>query len=547
MEKIDYALVVFFIFIVLIALYFRYYYQPGIDLHVSFGTSNLQNLFPLRQVDLPIIINNTGSSNVDEIGFEVLVKNSENLTYNSSTNYRITVPAGKEAIIYFNFTPTEPGNYSVMAIADPAKFYNIVDRSNAQATKYVYVNAPQPAEAYSPITGRNLTYLTEINMSQQGSLVALYLNMNYSLPIFDYTDINLPYTFFSSLITMISPYIRQINVAYANYTNGSSIYSVWIRGYLNPDLVKIALNGTNASVSTYEANGTNVTVAELAKNVSLCSWYSDGWIKSVAYKGPSSCIGLIGANNSNYMPITTESSKFEDFDLANSTLLASYDSYYFPTASFSAEKIFEYGNEFVAPSINENIGDNKCYGIISSVNNQSYCSTYLFQTYGKIMPVGLVRTSEYLPPYNLSVFALTNESLVLEAVPLNVNLLKLLNFSGKSVAFESGFASKCSIAGFGCANVTFASGSITFRLGNEKLYPVKINNVLCSEDGTGMPTKIDSLVNSGSNTLLTAKCYSMNQIISGLPFNLNLKIILNYTSNNVTALSKGNATVNFFS
>jgi len=547
MEKVDYALIVFFVLVVLVALYFRYYYQPGISLHVSFGTSSIQKVFPLEEVSIPIIINNTGSSGINEMGFEVLVKSNTNTTYNESTNYKVVIPAKKEAILLFNFTPPEQGNYSIFAIADPAKFYNILDRSNAQATESIYVYPSQPAEAYASIVAKNLTYLTEINMSQSGSLIALYLYRNYSLPIFGYTDMNLPYTFFSSLITMTYSYIKQINVAYANYTNGSSIYSIWIKGYFNPDLIKVALEATNASISSYEVNGTNITVAEFGKNVSLCSWYSNGWIKNIAYKGPSSCTNLVNTDSHNPMPRTNESAKFDNFTLSNSTFLASYNSFYFPTESFSAEKMLIYGNEFVAPSINEDIGNSTCYGVISNVNNQSYCSTYLFQTSGKIMPIGLVRTSEYVIPYNLSVFALTNESSILETIPINVNILNLLNFSGRSIAFESAFANKCNITGFGCHNVTFTNGSITFKLENKNSSNIRINSILCSEDGTGIPTNISKIVNSFANESFTSACYSNNQIISGLPFNLNLKILLNYTLDNTTLLSHGNATVNFFS
>jgi len=181
--------------------------------------------------------------------------------------------------------------------------------------------------------------LEEANFTSTGALVAMFLNYNYSIGELSFADLNLPYTLFTSLIGVAHNYISEIGVAYANYSNRSSIYSIWLKGSINQNAILSALQAVNASYTQKEVNGNNVTFAELGKNITFCSWYSNGWIKNIVFKN-GSCLSLIVKNYTNPLPNSPAFTKIENFVPNNTVLLADYKAYYFPTNSPSAARIF---------------------------------------------------------------------------------------------------------------------------------------------------------------------------------------------------------------
>jgi len=537
MNKIDYLILVFFVAVVLVALYIRFTYQPPVNLDVKLSSSN-STIFPFQKATIQITVDNIGSSNIKGMGFEVLVNG------NASREYSLTVPSGKEAVFYFNFTPNTNGTYNVTAIADPAKLYPIIDRSKAVATTFINVRAPQALEAYAPISSNGLIYLEEANLTSIGALVATFLNYNYSISELSFADLNLPYTLFTSLIGIAHNYISEIGVAYANYSNGSSIYSIWLRGSINQNAILSALQAVNASYTQKEVKGNNVTFAELGKNITLCSWYSNGWIKNIVYKN-GVCLDLIDKNYTNPLPSNPAFTKMESFMPNNTALLADYKAYYFPTNSPSAARILAYSNAVIVPSINQNPVSLVCYGIITNVTNQSYCSTYIFQASHKIGQFGLVRTSTFIVPYNYTLFSLVNQSAIISAVPVNINLLKELGANGSSFIFSSGFTNYCNVENFSCSNVKFANGQIYFTLKNIINSSVTINSVNCFI-GKGKQTPANVSIAPGANASLTATCYQNGTIITGIPLGLRVALNVSYSVNNERRNSLGSAIINFF-
>jgi len=95
--------------------------------------------------------------------------------------------------------------------------------------------------------------------------LSTFFDYNYSISELNFADLNLPYTLFTSLIGIAHNYISEIGVAYANYSNGSSIYSIWLKGSINQNAILSALEAVNASYIQKEVNGNNVTFAELEK------------------------------------------------------------------------------------------------------------------------------------------------------------------------------------------------------------------------------------------------------------------------------------------
>ncbi|MGB9732594.1 MAG: CARDB domain-containing protein [Candidatus Micrarchaeia archaeon] len=540
MDKIDYLIAAFFVAVVLVALYIRFSYQPPVNIAVAISNYNA-TVFPFEKVSIPISVKNLGSSDIKGMGFEVLVNG------NMSRLYSLTIPSGKEATLYFNFTPDSYGSFNITAIADPAKLYSIVDRSKTSSSIMLKVAPPEALRAYAPINPNGIVQLKEANLTATGALAALYLYSNYSLQGFRLFDLNLPYTLFSSLIGLTYNYINQIGVAYANYTNGSSIYSMWLRGYINKGAIESALSAVNANYTTIPKNGENVIFAKISNNTTLCSWYANGWIKNIVFKsssGNGSCLDLVGLNYSNPLPASLPTN-LENFSPSNTVALGDIESYYFPTNSPSVAKIISYSNAFVIPYISTNLGSIICYGIVSNVTNQSYCSTYLFQTSHKIGALGLVRTTTYIPPYNFSVFSLVNQSAILATVPINIGLIQELGAKGSSLSFISGFTNTCRLANFSCINPKFSNGQLILTLKNVMNSSVRISGISCYV-GSGKVTPANVTLNPNAEASLAATCYENGNVISGIPFGLRVALNVSYSINNQSKTSLGSAVINFF-
>ncbi len=537
MNKIDYLIAAFFIIVIVAALYIRFTYEPPININVNIGSYN-GTAYPFEKISIPIEVNNIGSSNIKDMGFEVLVNG------NTTMEYSLTIPSGKEAVFYFNYTPTSSGNYNITAIADPAKLYPIVDRQRAMASTKIVVAVPQALEPYAQINPNNIVYIKEANLTNTGALLSIYLSKNYTINLFNFTDLNIPYNLFSSLIGLTYNYINQIGMAYANYTNGSSIYAIWIKGYINEAAVQSAISAIDPNYSIINMDNTSLTFAKL-KNTTICSWYSNGWIKNIVYKG-GNCESLILSNYSNPIPNNQAFESISNFSPDNATLLGTYEGYYFSSNAPFAAKILAYPNAVIFPSVSENLGSIVCYGVMSNLNNQSYCSTYLFPASHKIGKLGLIMTTTYIPPYNYTLFSLINQSGIVGAVPVNVNLLQKLGGKGKSLQFISGFSNACNIPGFYCSNVNFANGMIYLTLKNTGNSTISINSFECFVQ-RGFFKKENVTLAPGSEANLNTTCYQNDSIITGIPLGLKVNLALNYTQENVSKTVIGSAIVNFFS
>ncbi|MGC8662297.1 MAG: CARDB domain-containing protein [Candidatus Micrarchaeia archaeon] len=542
MKKIDYIITALVIMTIVAAIYFRFTYQPQINIAVNISTPTGE-IFPFSFVSLPIQINNIGNSNVKNMGLEVLVNG------NVSTEYSLTVPSGKSTTIYFNFTPQESGSYNITAIADSANLYSIINRKTARSSAQIEIAQPNALNAYAPINSNGLVFAEGTNLTTYGSLLAIYFAKNYTMQQLNYADLNLPYTLFTSLISTTYRYISRIGTAYGNYTNGSTIYSMWIQGSINENAVESALQAVNASYQEKQIGGINVTFSQLGKNLTLCSWYSGGWIKNIVYENGqdnASCISFIGKNYSNPLPSETSFKDIASFSPENTIFLGELDSYNFQEGLPFAAKILAYNNAIIIPAISKNIGSNICYGIISNVTNKSYCSTFMFPVSNKIGKWGLVRTSTYINQYNISLFSYLNQTYVISAVPANINLTEQFDINGTSIKFINGFSNMCSLQNFNCNKLKFSNGEIHFVLENPMNKTVKINSLNCFIE-KGIATKENITLAPYGSTNVTATCYMNGTAIGEEPLGLHVGLLLNYSINNQSETSFGNAIINFFS
>jgi len=99
------------------------------------------------------------------MGFEVLVNG------NAMKSIGLTIPSGKEACFYFNFTPNTNGTYNVTAIADPAKLYPIIDRSKNCFYHSYKCKGTTGIRSLCSISPNGLIYLKEANLTSTGALL----------------------------------------------------------------------------------------------------------------------------------------------------------------------------------------------------------------------------------------------------------------------------------------------------------------------------------------------------------------------------------------
>ena len=102
-----YLWIAFFIIVVAVAGYIRYFYQPTLALNVSFAGGNGNSFYPYQAVSAPIYVQNTGSSEIQNLSFGLYVNGT------LARTYLVTIPVGKSVTVDYNFTPTSKGTLSM--------------------------------------------------------------------------------------------------------------------------------------------------------------------------------------------------------------------------------------------------------------------------------------------------------------------------------------------------------------------------------------------------------------------------------------------------
>ncbi|MDE1850291.1 MAG: hypothetical protein KGH54_00655 [Candidatus Micrarchaeota archaeon] len=525
------------------ALYFKFYSTQTISMFVSInGSATVGTIYPFEKILLPITVQNTGSGSITNLVFDV--KNNGN----SSVAYQLSIPEGKSVTLQYNFTPSKPGAYNISVVADPAQVYNIVNRQNSMNTTMVVVTNASPAMAYSLIPQGNLSDYSQNNYGRGGFIASSFLFGSYKLDAF--APVGNRDTFITSLLNITQLYIRNVSVASASYANGASSYSVWIRGYLSPSVMGVAASGRGYKVSNYTINGTVVTVANMTNTTTLCSWYQGGWIKSVVFDNASgTCLGIYKGTirTLNKSPAYGNATYFARVNPLNSTLLGNFSGRFGGKRFYST--LLQNGVTFVAPQISINSSeDSRCLGVISKQNGTSFCSVFVVPANGFITGIALIRTTAYVGNYNLSVYTLVNNSRVFQSIPTAFSIINKFNISGTSASFSSGFSNTCQFnSSFPCGNANFYNGTLVLRITNNLNQSLHLNSLSCYSMGTPVPTKLSQSLPALGSMNLSASCYSLGKPLGGIPLNLQLSLLLNYTAANVTKTLAGNATINIFS
>ena len=340
--------------------------------------------------------------------------------------------------------------------------------------------------------------------------------------------------------------IYNMSVSTARYGNGDSAYSVWIRGYLNSDVV-LALFSNASSVLSQKVSMPfgNMTYITMPNSTTLCGWYSGGWLKLLGYVGSRTCYQVLSSGTIN----NTVQSFVKLPMLENVSALANYtgedgNMKYAATLSLTPTS-FIYAR--ISNATGATNASDICYGIANSANGMSYCSTFISPVSGHIGNLSLVRTTAYIGGYNASVFSLSNSSKLLYQVPININVIRRFGIAGNYLQFQSALSNTCSLnASFPCSNTTFENGTIKISVENNLGSDVRVGSLGCSAHGAFTATSLgNAMIAAGKSANLIATCFNNGVKLSGILVNLNLNLLLNYTVANKTQTLSGKAQIPF--
>ena len=172
----------------------------------------------------------------------------------------------------------------------------------------------------------------------------------------------------------------------------------------------------------------------------------------------------------------------------------------------------------------------------------------MFPVSGKIGSLSLIRTTAYVGSYNFTTMSLVNTSIATSQIPVALDTIDSFKTPGNSLLLESGVVNTCSFNDtFGCSNITYLNGTVSFRVTNKLATPVTLNSADCSIIGTIFPTPILNVtLGSMQSASVSAQCYSVTGRLSGFLLGQGLKLAMNYTAaNGMTQNALGNAFIVF--
>jgi hypothetical protein len=526
--------------ILLAAVYFKYFYQPAIGIELSIvGTVN-QPLYPYQRITLLINASNNGGNAINNMSVGIIING------NLTALYKVALPVGKQTTISYNYSPVAPGTYTISAVADPGRFYNLVDRSKATANESFVVSEADNASPSGFLPLHNISKITNENLTKGGYLVSVYIWNQYGISRFSLTGNKALDRFLNPLLNLTSYYISNIIVANAKYPENVSAYSLWIKGYLSPNIFSVAASAAGLKWSNITAGIGRVTLVKIADNMTFCSWYSKGWMKTLSYQGNITCADLLNETGLPHQPLSGGIARqfYEKTLIPNASPLGEFSGVE-NNATYAARlSLFNNASFIYASVANNTLKGDTCYGLVSSINNSHYCSSILYS--GNF---SLIRTTAYVDTYNLTVMSLVNTSVVSEQVPIAIHIIKGFNISGNYLQFQSGITNTCSFSnGFGCDNLTYnLNGTASFRIMNEMNESVNLKGVSCYNFGNPHPTPLNTILSKGNTTKITTGCYGVTGKLSGLQvaIDLHLKLLLNYSIANMTHLVNGTAFIPF--
>ncbi len=523
--------------VLLIGVFYYNFVKPPQQISVNIKI-NSQNttIYPYQLIYATANITNTGKTAFKAVPFGVI--------YNGTLVdiYNISLPAGEHTTINFTREPTATGKYSLEVVIDPnGGSGSISNSSTTKTTTYFNVISPEKPNP-AGILSNNNTYEKLQFENGASYIVTSYLNNEYGLSIFRASDIPSINAFLTPVLNLTYSYIKNIYSAEAIYKN-NTVYSSWIQGPLTQNLFYQAGKGANLTVmnKTTKQND-NVAYVQLDKNTTMCSWYQNGWTKSLAIMGTENCDVYLNESNYNNTP-TFGSGNILPY-LGSNDMIQNISFKSIPGEGYG--KLFFINQSFIFESELPNLGGSPvCYGLINTVNNVSYCSTYFFKNNNNtIGPISLVNTKAYIGNYNLSVISLINTTSALQQTVKNIEILQGIKYNGISENFSSGLKSNCVFnASISCNNPTFGTNGLTMQLKDLTNQTLKINKLACYSLGNPEFVVINRTLVSQISSNVTVPCYDNGNTINGVALGLYVNMIMNYTISNKSYTALGKAQV----
>ena len=254
--KERYRWIIFIVAVAAVAVYYRSLSSnPQIGISVAFLSQNLSHsMYQYQQVSLPISVKNTGSAEISNFDIGLFVNGTLYKTYSISN-----LPPGRSADLFLNYTFQGSGQYSFSAIADPGHLYNIPNRTSTAAYENFSVSAAAQPNPLSNLPTANRSFYSTYSYRTLGLILSIYLSKVYNQSAFSISGISPFNNYIYPLLNTTSPYVANLDAAYAGYKNGSSIMSFWMDGYLSPSVFSIASQAKGLYNTNYTINNSTVS------------------------------------------------------------------------------------------------------------------------------------------------------------------------------------------------------------------------------------------------------------------------------------------------
>ncbi len=550
-EIIIYAIIAVIIVAAVLFVLSRGTMGGSYDIKVALYSLGQGAVYPYQTSHFAINITNNGNNEVSDmlLGFYV-----DGISVSSNS---ISIPAHQSIILYRNYTYKSSGNYSFQAVADSAHVLNVQNRSQMTGSLNSKILQPQTADVYSSIPNGNITATQEFTLSGLGAYSSVAVAKRYNISLFNQL-------FGPSQGVMLEVFenlasgVAYAKGAYVQYANNSTAYTVWLQGTVNASDIGTLLS---SFVGSRTGQSGSITYTRISNTLSICDSYSNGWTKIVSYYNNSNSGTCIGFASKSFN--SSESAFFND-SLVSNTNLTNYQTEFYYTNTTALGGILSYSNSSLSETrlFNNSVGlfatsagqlpssingidttGNICYGLIYNNGSTHVCSVVVPTRNSSVsLPFELVKSTEVLPKYVISVYSLINSTLATVAHQNAANLINVLTKNTTSAVWTTGFENGCSItnqSSLVCAFLSFNySGTAAYiNLTNRYNSPIIISKINCAL-ANGFPnTTINQTIPANKTAPIQLACYNL-PITSTAPitqYNLNIT----YVVNGNTALANG--------
>ncbi len=532
-------------------------FKSSYDIRVTLSQENTGILYPYQTSHYTINITNRGHRTVSNllIGYYL-----DGIEQNTTT---VSIPPGQSVVMVKNYTYPTAGPYTFEASADPGHILDIVNRNYSQSSVTTNVTPATLPDVYTSIPNTNITGTQSFTVDEGGVIGSAAIAQRYNISLIN--KLFLPAEGISTKIFENSyPFTANVYGAYAAYSDNTVAYTAWFQGTVTPQIISTIISSFGPKVRTISGNQGLMSYAPINGTTSMCTFYSGGWTKIIAYYNasmPSTCVNIASDTYSSYesalltglIKENTNLTHYQSgFFYTNSSILGSALTY--SMLNLTATNIFEnnYGIfissiKRLAYSINvSSFNDSTCYGLIYSSNGIGVCSYIIPTRTGNYsLPYGLVNSSYVTGNYILNIYSLVNNTQLVAAHGNAANLMSRLGVNESSVMWNTVYQNTCAFdnQSIGCTYKGFSKPNTTayFNITNNLPGSMIVNQLNCEISGGFKNVSVNATIAPNSSREFTQLCNTIP--LSSTALQTSYMLILNYTYNNVTTILNGTLNV----